>query len=154
VVNNRFESNNLANFSLPEMTVHLVPAGTGLLIIGADETEVTGNIFGGNKSFAVGIVSVTDFPEFFTQEQWDIPVLPDKNWIHANTYRNNGYDPDPEVINAGFQGRDLLWSGSGTGNRWDERGATTFPMLPSSAWPSFLNLAYSRTLRFLVGMLS
>ncbi len=152
IVNNHFENNNLANFSRPEMTVNLAPAGTGLLIIGADATEVTGNTFSGNKSFGVAIVSVTDFPEFFKQQAWDIPVLPENNWIHDNTYVHNGYDPDPEVIDAGFKGRDLLWSTSGSGNRWDEKGVTEYPPLPSSVWPAFLSRAYWRVMNFIAHM--
>lgn len=150
VVNNRIENNNLGNFARPEMTVALVPPGTGLLIISADTTEVTGNTFKDNKSLAVGIVAVTDFPNFFDQAQWDIPVLPEHNWIHGNTYINNGYDPDPGVIDAGFKGRDLLWSTAGDGNRWDETGATMYPEpLPSSGWPAFARRAFWRVINFL-----
>jgi parallel beta-helix repeat protein len=151
VANNRIENNNLANASRPEMTVHLVPAGTGLLIASADSTEVTANTFSGNQSFAVGIVALTDFPKFFSQiKAWDIPTLPENNWIHANTYDHNGYNPDPEVISAGFQGRDLLWSTAGAGNRWDEPSATRYPSpLPASTWPGFVQRVYWRALNFL-----
>ena len=59
--------------------------------------------------------------------------MPADNWIHANTYERNGYDPDPEVISSGFKGRDLLWSTAGSGNRWDEPTGTRYPSpLPSS----------------------
>lgn len=150
VVNNRIENNNLKNFARPEMTVALVPPGTGLLIISADTTEVTGNTFKDNKSLSVGIVAVTDFPNFFNQDKWDIPVLPENNWIHNNTYIHNGYDPDPGVIDAGFKGRDLLWSTAGDGNRWDETGATMYPEpLPSSKWPAFARRAFWRIINFL-----
>ncbi len=150
LVGNRIENNNLPNFSRPEMTVNLVPDGSGVLIISADRTEISGNTFSGNKSFAVAIVALTDFPEFFGESpDWDIPVLPESNWIHDNEYINNGYDPDPEVIDAGFVGADLLWSTAGAGNRWDEPGTRQFPpMLPSSGWPGFLQRAYWRVLNF------
>jgi len=120
IVNNRIENNNLPNFSLPEMTVNTAPDGTGLLIMSADNTEVKGNTFSGNRSFAVAIAAISDFPEFFGRPEggWDIPVLPEGNWIHDNTYINNGYAPDPEVVQAGFIGADLLWSTSGADNRW------------------------------------
>ena len=150
VVNNRIENNNLANFARPEMTVALVPPGTGLLIISADTTDVTGNTFKDNKSLAIGIVAVTDFPNFFNQAKWDIPVLPENNWIHGNTYINNGYEPDPGVIDAGFKGRDLLWSTAGDGNRGDETGVTMYPEpLPSSSWPAFVRRAFWRVINFL-----
>jgi cytochrome c peroxidase len=151
VANNRVENNNLANFSRPEMIVHVVPAGTGMLIISADSTEVTGNTFRGNKSFAVGLVALTDFPKFFGKiSAWDVPTVPEDNWIHDNMYDHNGYDPDPFVTSSGFKGRDLLWSTAGPGNRWDEPAATRYPdPLPSSSWPGFVRRAYWRALNFL-----
>ena len=151
IANNRIENNNLANSARPEMIVRLVPAGAGLLIVSADSTEVTANTFRGNKSFAVGIVALTDFPKFFSKiKQWDIPTLPENNWIHANTFDRNGYDPDPEVISSGFKGRDLLWSTAGSGNRWDEPTATRYPSpLPSSNWPGFVQRVYWRALSYL-----
>ena len=151
LTNNRIENNNLANFSRPEMTVHLVPAGTGVLIISADDTEVTGNTISGNKSYAVGLVALTDFPDFFgANRAWDIPTVPQNNWVHNNSYSHNGYDPDPEVISSGFKGHDLLWSTAGDGNRWDEPSATRYPNpLPSSSWPGFVQRAYWRGLNSL-----
>jgi parallel beta-helix repeat protein len=150
IVNNRIENNNLANFARPEMTVSLVPAGSGILILSADTTEVTGNTFAGNKSFAVALVALTDFPGFFgEQTAWDIPVVPENNWVHGNLYTNNGYNPDPEVIEAGFVGADLLWSTAGPGNRWDEPTATRFPSpLPGSSWPDFVQRAFWRALNY------
>ncbi len=157
IVDNRIENNNGPNFARPEMSVSLVPSGTGMLILASDTTEVTGNLFKGNKSTAIGIIALTDLGEnaFFgpdTEKRgWDVPVRPDGNWIHGNTYENNAYDPDQAVLDFGFQGADLLWSTTGADNRWDEPGATAFPSpLPSSAWPGFLRTAYQRVLNFLV----
>lgn len=153
VVNNLIENNNLPNFARPEMSVALVPQGTGILILSADETEVTGNTFRGNQSFAIGIVALTDFPEFFPPpaQGWDVPVLSERNWVHNNIYENNGYNAVKEVTDAGFIGADLLWSTSGTGNRWDETGVKVFPpALPSSGWPVFLQNAYQRILNWAV----
>ncbi len=151
VVNNRVENNNLANFARPEMIVSMVPDGSGILILSADQTEVTGNTISGNKSYAVGLVALTDFPEFFgAQTAWDIPVVPENNWIHANTYVNNGYDPNPAMVASGFIGADLLWSTAGSGNRWDDPQASRFPSpLPSSSWPAFVQRVFWRSLNFL-----
>jgi cytochrome c peroxidase len=154
VVNNRIEDNNLPNFARPEMTVSLVPPGTGILILSADSTEVTGNRISGNKSVGVAIVALTDFPGFFGhQTEWDIPVVPEDNWIHANTYEHNGFAPDDAVVEAGFIGADLLWSTAGFGNRWDEPTASRFPSpLPSSRWPELLQRAYWRVLSFVANL--
>jgi cytochrome c peroxidase len=153
ILNNRIENNNLPNFSRPEMIVNILPDGSGVFIMSADTTEVSGNTFSGNRSFAIAIVALTDFPEYLgsPDQGWDVPVRPDGNWIHANTYIHNGYDPDPEIVDAGFIGADLLWSTTGFDNRWDEPGATRFPpLLPGSDWPQFLQRAYQRLLNFAV----
>jgi len=151
VINNRIIDNNLKNFARPEMVVSGVPAGTGLLILSADTTEVTGNTFEGNQSFAVGVASVTDFSELFGSIKiWDIPVLPENNWVHGNTYANNGNAPDQTLVDFGFTGADLLWTTAGSGNRWDEPTASSFPSpLPGSRWPGFVQRAYWRVLGFL-----
>jgi cytochrome c peroxidase len=148
VVNNRIRNNNLENFARPEMVVSGLPPGLGVLILSADMTEVTGNTFEGNRSFAVGLASITDFSELFAAvKNWDIPVVPENNWIHSNTYQHNGYEPDPALIGAGLTGADLLWTTAGSGNRWDEPGATSFPgLLPQSNWPGFVQRIYWRVL--------
>lgn len=127
IVGNRLENNNLANFSRPEMTVNLAPDGSGLLILSADTTEATGNTFSGNKSFAIGLVAVTDFPEFFGEPAngWDIPVIPEGTRFTTSII-NNGYDPDPEVISAGFHpGRPVVVNDR-------HRQSWTRPMPPAS----------------------
>ena len=155
VVNNRIENNNLPNFARPEMIVSLVPPGSGLLILSADETEVTGNTFTGNQSFAVGLAAITDFASFFPEDVvWDIPVQPENNWIHDNVYTNNGYAPDPVLTEFGLSGSDLLWTTAGHGNRWDEPAAAKRfpPALPSSSWPDFLARAFARVLNFVANL--
>jgi cytochrome c peroxidase len=148
VINNRVANNNLKNFARPEMIVAGLPAGSGVLILSADTTEVSGNTIEGNKSFAVAVAAVSDFSELFASiTAWDIPVLPENNWIHGNTYRNNGFEPDPALVEFGFNGADLLWTTAGSGNRWDESSVTSFPgMLPASSWPGFAQRAYWRLL--------
>jgi parallel beta-helix repeat protein len=157
IVNNRIEDNNGRNFARPEMSVSLVPSGTGLLILASDSTEVTGNTFKNNKSVAVGLVALTDLGQnaFFgpdaAQQGWDVPVRPDDNWIHGNTYEDNGYAAEAFVKEVVGDGADLLWAGTGHGNRWDEAGASAIPSpLPASSWPGFLRTAYERILKFLV----
>ena len=148
IINNRIVNNNLKNFARPEMIVSGIPTGSGIFIMSADLTEVTGNTLEGNQSYAVAVAAVTDFSELFHNiKVWDIPTLPENNWIHDNTYTHNGTAPDPELAAFGFDGADLLWSTAGSGNRWDEAGATSFPgLLPSSRWPGFAQRTYWRVL--------
>jgi len=68
----------------------------------------------------------------------------------TTTMMREGISQVATKIDAGFKGRDLLWSTSGDGNRWDDPGATRFPSpLPSSAWPGFVSRAFGRVLNFL-----
>ncbi len=99
----------------------------------------------------MAVVALTDFPDFFgARTEWDVPTRPDGNWIHGNTFEHNGYDPDPEVLDAGFKGVDLEWSTTGFDNRWDEPTATKFPSpLPSSAWPAPVRRVFERAINFL-----
>ena len=47
----------------------------------------------------------------------------------------NGYDPDEKVLQAGFDGADLVWDLSGSDNSWDQPGASMLPYtLPGREW--------------------
>ena len=79
---------------------------------------------------------------------------PEGNYVHDNTYENNGYDPDPFVAGLGIPTGDILWDGSGAGNVFDEpqaRGGFP-PLLPRSGWPTFLQRAYWHSLNTLIGL--
>jgi hypothetical protein len=67
---------------------------------------------------------------------FDLGPLPENNWIHDNTYENNGYDPQGMVKELGLPGADIGWTGEGWNNSFDETGATMFPpLLPGRSWP-------------------
>ncbi|HEY5907328.1 MAG TPA: hypothetical protein VIZ31_04750, partial [Vicinamibacteria bacterium] len=85
---------------------------------------------------------------------FDVGPTPEGNWIHGNTFADNGRKPAASVQAAGGGG-DLIWDGSGPDNRWDQPGATSFPpYLPSKAWPSLFARAWSRVVETLAGLLS
>jgi parallel beta-helix repeat protein len=54
--NNWVHNNNTANFGAPGSTVGGIPAGTGIMIMAADDVVVEGNIITNNKN--IGILSV------------------------------------------------------------------------------------------------
>jgi cytochrome c peroxidase len=152
VVGNRVIGNNHPNFGDPTAIVSQVPPGTGIFIMGADRTEVTGNEIRGNDSFGVAVVSLKQaFPKGAT---FDVGPTPEGNWIHGNTFADNGRKPARAVVAAGGGG-DLVWDGSGADNRWKEPGARSVPpLLPSKGWPAFVATAWSRVVSQLSRWLS
>lgn len=93
--NNFIVSNNHENFGAPGSTVAGIPAGTGILIMAADEVIVESNIISNHKTAGILIVdhanaaNITDDPESEPN--------PDKVVILDNTMINNGYDTIKEV---------------------------------------------------------
>jgi len=144
VAGNRVFDNNHPNFGNPSSIVGRVPPGGGILIMAADETEVTGNEIRGNNSYGVAVMSLSvSFPR---NTSFDVGPLPERNRIHGNIYADNGRSPAPKITEAGLAGADLLWDLSGWSNTWQERGATRATPLLSASWPSFARRAYWRAL--------
>ena len=130
--NNVYENNHV-NFADPNAIVSSVPSGTGIMILAADEVEVTRNTITGNKSVGVAVLGLNSL--YDGEAQFDVDPTPEGNWIHSNTISDNGLDPDAKVIEAGFDGADLIWDLSGYDNSWDQPGATRLPYaLPGSTW--------------------
>lgn len=134
VYNNRIENNNLPNFGAENSTVGKVPPGTGIMVMTADSTEIFGNSISGNQTFGVALTSL--YILYPRDTVFDLGPLPENNWIHDNTYANNGYDPAGMVKELGLPGADVLWSGEGWSNSFDEPDANMFPpLLPGRSWP-------------------
>lgn len=153
IYNNRVESNNLANFAPEGAIARIVPPGTGVLLIGSDNNEVYNNTITDNKTAGVAVFSLTGSGAFNANEL-DVGPLAEGNYVHDNTYHNNGSDPDAVVAELGIPSGDILWETTGSGNVFDESGATSFPpLLPGSRWPIFLQNAYGNALKVLVNLL-
>lgn len=133
VENNRVLDNNRPNFADPGAIVAGVPAGTGILILAADEVAVVGNEIRGNHSFGIGIAGLDIF--FGSGARYDIDPDPDNCRVYGNQLADNGGDPDSLVTDAGLTGADLLWDLSGRGHTWDQPGASRLPpILPGAGW--------------------
>lgn len=134
VTNNNVFDNNYPNKAPEGQIVSGVVPGTGILIAAADSTEVTRNDIRGNGSFGILLAALTDSMEDGQQIgdrtiTIDVEPNPDNNYIHGNTFENNGYGELPaRYVAFGLErGADLMWTGKGTGNVWDEATATRFP---------------------------
>jgi parallel beta-helix repeat protein len=155
VYDNVIEANNHPNFAPEGATARIAPPGTGILIVASDNNEVYGNEIRDNKTAGLAVFSLTGTGAF-DENEIDVGPLPEGNYLHSNTYANNGYDPDPVVAELGIPAGDILWDGSGAGNRFDEPGATGGfpPLLPGSGWPVFVQRAYGNLLNFVIGLVA
>ena len=152
VYNNRVENNNHPNFGAPNSTVGKVPPGTGIMIMTADNTEVFNNTISGNQTFGVALTSL--YSIYPRDTVFDLGPLPENNWIHDNTYDHNGYDAQGLVKELGLDGADVMWTGEGWNNSFDESGASMFPpVLPGRNWPDPAKRAIWRTYDILIGLL-
>ena len=148
VVNNIVYDNNHENFADEGAIVGLVPSGTGILVMAADEVEVARNEIRGNKTSGIGMVGLDIV--FGEGSAYDVDPLPDKNWIHDNKMHENGSNPDPSLAELGLDGVDLLWDLSGSGNRWDQEASSKLPpILPGSNWPDIARRANWRLWKIL-----
>ena len=134
VTNNHVFDNNYPNKAPEGQIVSGVVPGTGVLVAAADKTEVTRNDIRGNGTFGILVAALTDSMEEGQQIgdrtiTIDVEPNPDNNYIHGNKLQNNGNGEMPARYAAlGLtQGVDLMWTGKGTGNVWDEAKATRFP---------------------------
>lgn len=121
ITNNHVYNNNHENFSEPGGGFeNFVPSGSGILVVGTDNTTVTDNKVNGNNFIGIATVSTLILgslagipPEAFA----DIEPNPDGTKITSNVLHNNGSAP-PQGIP--LPGVDLLWDGSGTNNCWKD----------------------------------
>ena len=152
VYNNRIINNNHVNFGKPNSTVSKVPPGAGIMIMTADNTEVFGNTISGNQTFGVALTSL--YTLYSRDTVFDLGALPENNWIHDNTYENNGYDAQGLVKQLGLPGADVMWTGEGWNNAFNEPNASKFPpLLPERGWADPAKRALWRLYDVVIGLL-
>lgn len=100
--------NNRPNPVLPsEDVVGLIPAGTGILTVGADRVTVRENRVVGNDSGGIAVIGLP-----FPNPDPRVDPLPDSNRIIGNVALANGRDPD--TLRSPYPGADLIYDGSGS----------------------------------------
>lgn len=147
VRNNRVIENNHANFGNPNSIVSQVPPGTGILVMAADNTEVTTNEIRGNDCYGVAVFSLET--TFAKGTAFDVGPTPDNTFIHNNIYSDNGKNPAGALVRAGLKGADLVWDLKGSSNRWAENNATSATPILKAGWPAFVRVAYWRAISWL-----
>lgn len=93
---NNVENNNLPNFAEPGTAVAAVPYGVGIMILASDDNEIHENDILGNDSVGVLIVSYQE-GLFGPPNDPNFNSFPEGNFIHDNTFTDNGEDPDPLI---------------------------------------------------------
>ncbi|MBK9926073.1 MAG: right-handed parallel beta-helix repeat-containing protein [Anaerolineales bacterium] len=152
VHDNISENNNGNNFGTEGTAVALIPPGTGMLILAADEVEIYNNTIRGNKTGGLAVFNLTIG---FSTNEIDVGPNPEHVYAHDNIYENNGYDADPFVKNMLGKGYDIIWDTSGADNYFDEKVASSFPpALPKTSWPQPLYNLYWRVMNFIAKMAS
>ncbi|GEO05292.1 hypothetical protein AAE02nite_29560 [Adhaeribacter aerolatus] len=134
---NQVNNNNHVNFSEPGGGFeNFVPTGSGILIVGTDNTRVVQNHVMNNNFLGIAVVSTRLLgglaglpPEAFSL----IEPNPDYTQVIKNVVKNNG--SAPPTLPIPIPGVDLLWDGSGTHNCWrDNIYNTSYPAnLPTCA---------------------
>lgn len=152
VYDNLVENNNGENFAKPETAAALIPPGTGMLILAADEVEIYNNTIRGNKTGGLAVFNLTIG---FATNEIDVGPNPEHIYAHDNIYENNGYDADPFVRNMLGRGFDIIWDTNGADNYFDEKVESSFPpVLPKTSWSQPLYNLYWRLMNFVVGLVS
>lgn len=126
VVKNRVLHNNTPNFAAPGSTVANVLRGTGILVLGADDTVVADNEIGENESCGISVSGLIGL--YPADTRFDVEPFSDRTRVHSNVLRANGLAPDERLEKLyKLPGRDLIWDGTGKDNAWLQPGATSYP---------------------------
>lgn len=119
VSNNNIHDNNHVNFAPPGGGFEVfIPSGSGILLVGTDNTSIEKNTIRNNNFVGIATVSTLVLaslagipPEAIT----DIEPNPDGVTISKNKLTQNGSAAPPGLP---LPAADLLWDGSGNNNCW------------------------------------
>jgi parallel beta-helix repeat protein len=131
VEHNRVHDNNHPNFAPPGSLPSFVPRGSGILMVGFDDSLVEHNTVTGNDWVGIAVGSTATFGQLAGIPIVGIEPDPDRVVVRHNLVLGNGNAPP--VPPFPLPGVDLLWDLTGSGNCWAQNAhATAFPSsLPS-----------------------
>ena len=118
---NTVEGNNLANFAEPGTIVSVLPAGTGIMLLAANDVELDGNMITNNGTTGALIVGYGTALAAGAGAHMDATYDPftENVWFHGNTFTSNGTMPVEnndavDVILAVAMSmtlEDIIWDG-------------------------------------------
>ncbi|MCB9506469.1 MAG: right-handed parallel beta-helix repeat-containing protein [Myxococcales bacterium] len=92
VHDNLVENNNVPNFGVAGTIVANVPGGSGMIILACDDNELRDNTVRGNVT--AGLIVFTYLPGLFgTYDDPNFDREATGNWVHGNTWEENGTAP-------------------------------------------------------------
>jgi len=126
---NFVHDNNSPNTCPPGDDVCVVPPGSGILDVSGDHNRIAHNEVLRNETVGIALV---DFCTVFQPPacgSLGFDPLPETTRIVRNTVLQNGTNPQFR----GIPGADLLWTGNGSGNCWEQNIASVLvpPQLPA-----------------------
>jgi parallel beta-helix repeat protein len=113
VHDNNVHDNNHMNFGDPKTFVASVPVGTGVIVVGADDTEIRNNTISGNESVGILVVSYSLMEALVPGAMPDpgIDPYPERTFIHGNTLMSNGNMPQFPLTAIGTMLESVQWDG-------------------------------------------
>lgn len=112
---NVINDNNVPNFAEDGTIVALLPVGTGIMVLAANDTEIHDNTIEGNASVAVLAVSFQTAELAGAAPATDPMYEPhlEQLWVYGNTTARNSTMPAPLLTVLGGPGPfpDVLWDG-------------------------------------------
>jgi parallel beta-helix repeat protein len=114
IYRNEVWDNNHPNFGLPGAIVSSIPAGSGLIIMATDNTEVFENAFRGNKTSNVSIISFATTGREYDDPDYD--PTPEGIAVFNNHFEGGGNEPEgllADTITQLIEGPmpDIVWDG-------------------------------------------
>jgi parallel beta-helix repeat protein len=116
ISHNRVQSNNRPNFAPPGDLASFVPSGSGILVIGFDDSVVEHNHVVDNGWVGIAVGSTATFGALAGIPIVGIEPDPDRGVVRHNRLDANGHSPPPPPFP--LPGVDILWDLTGTGNCW------------------------------------
>jgi parallel beta-helix repeat protein len=94
VFDNEIVNNNVVNFADTGTIVGRVPEGVGVLVLAADQTEIHRNEIRDNNSLGIAVIAYADVANIFpAYDDPEYDIYSEGNWVHDNTFTNNGTMP-------------------------------------------------------------
>lgn len=93
--NNFVVNNNHENFAAPGSIVSMIPPGTGMIVMAADDVIIENNIVRGNKNAGIVITSLDFISDVSTDPESD--PTPERIQIYNNLMADNSSEPIDEI---------------------------------------------------------
>lgn len=104
-----------------------------MMLMTADNTEIFENTIRNNQT--AGLILTSLYMIYDRDTVFDLGPLPENNYVYNNTWENNGYEPAGMAAEIGIPGADIIWTGEGWNNAFDEPTASKMPpILPERSW--------------------